>query len=118
MLVIGYGPVLLGQAWRAAEKLALAGTSVRLVNLPWLNRVDDDWLRETVRDFSKIVTLDNHYVAGGQGEMLAAHLARLGIAARVQSLGILDFPRCGQHDEVLRAHGLDADSLATAFAAQ
>ena len=100
-----------------AEKLAAAGVSVRLVNLPWLNRVDDGWLRETVRGFTRIITLDNHYVAGGQGEMIAAHLARLGIAARVQSLGVLDFPRCGQHDEVLRAHGLDADSLAAVFAA-
>lgn len=116
VLVIGYGPVLLGQAWRAAEKLAAEGTSVQLVNLPWLNRVDDDWLRETVRDFARIVTLDNHYVAGGQGEMLAARLSRLGISARVENLGVLDFPRCGQHDEVLRAHRLDAGSLAAVFA--
>ena len=118
VLVIGYGPVLLGQAWRAAEKLSASGVGVRLVNLPWLNRVDDDWLRETAGGFTRIVTLDNHYVAGGQGEMLAARLARLGISARLQNLGVLDFPRCGQHDEVLRAHRLDADSLAAAFAKQ
>lgn len=115
LLVIGYGPVLLGQAWHAAEKLETSGFAVRLVNLPWLNRIDENWLREIARGFSKIVTLDNHYVAGGQGEMLGACIARLGISARVQNLGVLDFPRCGQHDEVLRAHRLDAESLAGAI---
>ena len=58
---------------------------MRLVNLPWLNRVDRGWLREAIGDRRIVVTLDNHYVHGGQGEMVAAAIAELGLepAARV-----------------------------------
>jgi transketolase len=117
VLVIGYGPILLGQAWHAAMKLEKAGVGVQLVNLPWLNCVDGAWLREIAHGFSQIITMDNHYVAGGQGEMIAARLAQLGISARVKNLGIHDFPRCGQHDEVLAAYRLNTEHLAIEFAA-
>jgi transketolase len=118
LLVFGYGPVLLAQACKAAAALRAAGrASVQVVNLPWLNRIDSTWLAGKVRGFSRVVTLDNHYVAGGQGQMIAARLAELGLPVRVTNLGVHDFPYCGQHEEVLKAHRLDAASLAEEFAA-
>ncbi len=40
-VVIAYGPIMLSQAYRAAELLAgRAALEVAVVNLPWLNRVD------------------------------------------------------------------------------
>jgi transketolase len=58
--------------------------------------------------------LDDHYIQGGQGEMVGAHLAELGRAAgtRLRRFGVRSIPACGQNDEVLRAHRLDAESLA------
>jgi transketolase len=118
LLVFGYGPILLAQACKAAAALQASGApSVKIVNLPWLNRLDSAWLAETVRGFSRVVTLDNHYVAGGQGQMIAARLAGLGLPLRVWNLGVHDFPLCGQHEEVLKAHRLDAASLAEEFTA-
>ena len=60
-------------------------------------------------------TLDNHYITGGQGEMLAARIAGLDLekAPRVKRFGLLDLPVCGQNDEVLKFHRLDAESLAS-----
>ncbi len=119
-VVFGYGPVLLSEAWRAAEVLARDdGTSLKLVNLPWLNRVDDAWLRQAVDGHSAIFTLDDHYLAGGQGEMIASRLAELGLSGqiRVRRLGVTGVPLCGRNDEVLRAHGLDSAGLAKAVAA-
>ena len=73
VVVLGYGPVLLPEAWHAVHSLARShGKQAKLVNLPWLNRIDADWLRETVGDARCVVTLDNHYISGGQGEMIAA----------------------------------------------
>jgi transketolase len=59
------------------------------------------------------VTLDNHYVRGGQGEMVAAAIAALGLepAVRVTSIGVTELPECGTNDEVLAYHGLDIDGL-------
>jgi transketolase len=114
-VAIGYGPVLLSQAWRAADLLKdRHKLDVAVVNLPWLSRVSPQWLRETIAGRRAVFTLDNHLVGGGQGRMLAAAIARLGLdkPPRVYCLGVNEFPACGQNDEVLRAHGLDAHSLA------
>ena len=116
--VIGYGPVLLPQAWRAAQLIQeRAGLGVAVINLPWLNQVDRDWLRRTLAHRTAVFTLDNHLIAGGQGRMIAAAIAGLALdrPPAVHHFGLTDFPACGQNDEVLRAHGLDAESLAQAM---
>ena len=110
--LVGYGPLLNANAWHAAERLAREQVSAAVINLPWLNTIDDDWLVETFARFSAVVTLDNHYVALGQGVMIAAALARTGVRARVKSIGLTDVPVCGANAEVLAHHGLDADSIA------
>ncbi len=116
-VLFGYGPVMLPQACRAAELLAEHGIGLKVVNLPWLNMVDAAWLRETVAGCRYVFTLDNHYITGGQGEYLLAAIARLGLTGLegARSFGVTEIPRCGQNDEVLRAHGLDAASLAEAI---
>lgn len=119
VVLIGYGPVLLPEAVAAAEQLREEGIRTRVVNLPWLNRVDLAWLRTTVADARLLVTLDNHYVWGGQGEYLLAQVARLGLerAPRGLPLGVREIPACGTNAEVLRYHGLDAASLADTITA-
>ena len=113
VVIFGYGPWLLSNAWEAAEVLARDAISVRLVNLPWLNRVDPAWLKDTIGGCRTVVTLDNHYLAGGQGEMLGAAIAALGIepAVRVTAIGVSELPECGTNDEVLGYHGLDVAGL-------
>jgi transketolase len=119
-VLFAYGPVMLSQAWRAAELLReRQGFGLRVVNLPWLNLVDADWLMSEIGAVRDIITLDDHYVAGGQGEMLAARMAERGLSdgARVRRFGVVGIPESGQNDEVLRAHRLDGESLAEDIAA-
>jgi transketolase len=113
--MIGYGPVLLTQAYRAAELLTRqAGLEVAVIDLPWLNRVDREWLAEVAGRFPWIFTLDNHYLPGGQGQMILAALAELPRRPlpRVRRLGVTRIPLCGGNSEVLKSHGLDAESIA------
>jgi transketolase len=117
-VVFGYGPWLLSNAWHAAEELQRStGASIRLVNLPWLNRVDAGWLRQTIDESRTVITLDNHYVHGGQGEMVAAAIAELGLAppVRVSRIGVNQLPECGTNDEVLAYHRLDVPGLVEQF---
>ncbi|WP_022662585.1 transketolase family protein [Paucidesulfovibrio longus] len=111
-LVFAYGPVLTEQACRAADQLAAQGIDATVVNLPWLSGVDEQWLREIVGTRDNVLTLDNHLLKGGQGEMLAATAARLGLGARFHCLGLTGKPACGRNDEVLAHHGLDANGIA------
>ena len=112
--IVAYGPVLLSNAWRAAEELAAEGLSTAVIDLPWLNRIDDGWVRDVLGRFPVVVTLDNHYVTLGQGVMIAAALARNRCQAEVHSIGLTDIPACGTNAEVLAHHGLDAQSIAKA----
>jgi transketolase len=112
--LVGYGPVLMTSAWQAAEELRRHGIAAAVINLPWLNRVDDEWAADALRQPSLVVTLDNHYVTLGQGVMVAAAMARTGVRAEVLSLGLTDVPACGTNAEVLAHHGLDAPSIVRA----
>jgi transketolase len=113
-VVFGYGPWLLANAFEAADEVEQStGASIRLVNLPWLNRVDPRWLREVIGGRRYILTLDNHYLKGGQGEMLATAIAELALepTPRILRVGVTSLPECGTNDEVLAHHKLDVASL-------
>ncbi|WP_136810726.1 transketolase C-terminal domain-containing protein [Desulfosediminicola flagellatus] len=112
-VLIGYGPVLLAQAWKAAEILKAEGINVRIVNLPWLNCVDTEWLTKVAIDGCDVlITLDNHYIRGGQGEMISNTLAGcLNVVPEIKHLGVIGIPVCGTNDEVLEAHGLDKKTI-------
>jgi transketolase len=114
VVVFAYGPILLGEAWRAAKKSAVQGLSLRIINMPWLGRFDDGWLASAVAGCKAAVCLDNHFVWGGQGERIAARLAVTGHRLPVRLLGLTEIPTCGRNDEVLRYHGLDAVGIMAA----
>ena len=119
-VMLAYGPVLLGEAVKAAPLLRERhGITLRVVNLPWLNRVDREWFASVVRDVPAVFTLDNHFIVGGQGDMLMRTLAELSDQPKriARRLGLVDIPMCGTNDEVLHAHGLDAESLCGTLAA-
>jgi transketolase len=114
VVVFGYGPWLLANAFEASRQLEQeTGLGVRLVNLPWLNRVEPEWLRQVIGTRRTVVVLDNHYVQGGQGQMLAAAIAELALdpVVTVSRVGVTELPECGTNDEVLAHHGLDVAGL-------
>jgi transketolase len=107
-LLVAAGPVMVSQAWHAAGLLDGDGVGCGVVALPWLRDVDGAWLTE-VAGGRPLFCLDNHYVSGGQGD---AVLAAVGGVLPVHRLGVEEVPVCGTNDEVLRAHRLDARSVA------
>lgn len=109
--IIAYGPVLLAEAVHAATQLDAEGWGrVDVFSMPFLNRIDATWWRDTLKDIPHVLVLDNHYIEGGLGQRLSAALA--GMRHPLKTRGLTDVPVCGTVDEVLRAHGLDAASVA------
>ena len=113
-VMITSGLIGVAEALKAAEHLAADGIRFAVVGLPWLNYVDRDWLATLADGASVLVTIDNHYVAGGQGQMLLATLATLGLKRppRCLALGLENIPPSGQNAEVLMRLGLDGASIA------
>ncbi len=112
VVLFAYGPIMLTEAVKAREELMKKGIKVAVVNYPWLNVIDLTWLRKVLLGKKLVVTIDDHYIRFGAGEMIAAEIARLRIPCPVLSLGLTDIPECGQPDEVLTFHHLDGLSIA------
>lgn len=114
-LLFAYGPVMVHEAITAAGMLKAKGISIRVVNMPWLNRIDKEWFKRTVNAYQEVFVMDNHSLRGGLGDtVLEALNDTTGIGLkRVYKLGIEGYPACGTPIEALRYHGLDRDSIAT-----
>jgi transketolase len=108
-LLFAYGPVMLHEALTAGELLS---GRLAVVNMPWLNRVDQDWLAELVEPFGELFVLEDHAPVGALADTLRRHLE----GRSVTVFGVEGWPACGTPPEALRFHGLDASSLADRIA--
>jgi transketolase len=110
--IVAYGPVMLSEAFRAAELLEGRGRSLAVINLPWLNRIDDAWLRESLGGVGQLFLIEDHYPELGQGAFVIQAIARLRLAIEAHVYGVEGIPACGENREVLDHHGLSATRLA------
>ena len=113
-ILLAYGPVMLNEALSAAKFLEEKNFHLKVVNMPWLTRVDKSWLEEIVGNCKKIYVLDNHSSYGGLGD---AVLNTIILSDRLKNrpfkkIAIEEYPACGTPQESLRYHGLDGVSLA------
>jgi len=113
VVVFSYGPVILHEVLTAAEILDKKGISVKVVNMPWINRVNKEWVFEVIKEPKAIFVVDNHYIYGGMGDYLlnvfAENLCKTNKI--FHKLGMSQFPECGRPQEVLKYHKLDGESL-------
>ena len=113
-VLLAYGPVLLHEALVAAELLSGEGVDLRVVDMPWLNRVDPDWVSVEIAPYRDVLVLEDHAPVGALGDALRRVLG----AREVTVYGVEGWPACGTPEEVLRFHRLDGASLAGRIAAQ
>ncbi|GAA4064207.1 transketolase C-terminal domain-containing protein [Streptomyces shaanxiensis] len=119
-MAIGSGPIVLTQLMRAARLLAAEGIELTVVDLPWLNRIDSDWLADVTAGTDELFVVENHYTHGGQADLIARTLLERG-SEKVPAfcgIGLTEVPKCGTEAEVLDAHGLSAEQLAKRFQAR
>lgn len=116
-VIIAYGPVMLSAAVQAAQMLKSEhGVSTKVINLPWLNTVDADWLAEILGNCKSVFSIDNHYLIGGQGDRLADAMASKGLShTKLHRLGLNDIPECGTNQEILNEQMLDRDGLVSSI---
>jgi len=113
-VLFSYGPVMLHEALVAADYLNKIGFGLKIVNMPWLNKIDKVWLKEIVKNQKRIFVLEDHSAVGGLGDRLLNTLVEIGEISGKEfiNFGLREYPECGTPLEVLEFHQLDGKSLA------
>ena len=107
--VIGAG-VTLFEALKAYDQLKAAGTSIRVIDLYSVAPIDRDGLVKGGRATEgRLMTVEDHYAAGGIGDAVAEAVAGAGLTVR--RLAVREIPRSGKPEELLERFGISAKHI-------
>jgi transketolase len=111
--VIGAG-ITLFEALKAHDALKAVGISIRVVDLYSIQPVDAAALIKAGKETGRLITVEDHYAAGGIGDAVARAVAPAGLT--VTRLAVLEIPRSGTPDELIDKYGISARHIAAAVA--
>ena len=93
-----------------------AGTAIRVIDLYSVSPVDGDALVAAAgATGGHLITVEDHYAAGGIGDAVAEAVAGAGFA--VQRLAVREIPRSGKPEELLDRFGISARHIVDAVRA-
>jgi transketolase len=108
--VVGAG-VTVFEALKAYDELKKAGVAIRVIDLYSLAPVDTHGLVAAARATQgRVITVEDHYPAGGVGDAVAEALADSGYT--VHRLAVREIPRSGKPEELLERYGISASHIA------
>jgi transketolase len=102
------------EALRAAEILTAGGCRATVAVLAHLSFAPSPDLTSLLRRFRVVVTLEDGYISGGLGSLVAEAIAEAGLATRLARCGVSGtFPPFSGSEAYMRAHaGIDGASVA------
>jgi transketolase len=103
--VIGAG-VTVFEALKAYDQLQKMGINIRVIDLYSLQPIDSKSLLRCGRETKRIITVEDHYAAGGIGDAVAASIAEGGFT--VERLCIRDIPRSGTPEQLIDHYGISS----------
>jgi transketolase len=110
--VIGAG-VTLFEALKAYDLLKAEGLEIRVIDAYSLSPIDAKTMTEAGRATGGvIITVEDHYPAGGIGDAVSEAVAPAGYTVR--RLAVTELPRSGQPDELLDRYGISARHIVAA----
>ena len=110
--VIGAG-VTLFEALKAYDLLKSEGIEIRVIDAYSLQPIDTKTMTEAGRATGGvIITVEDHYPAGGIGDAVSEAVAPAGYTVR--RLAVTEIPRSGQPDELIDRFGISARHIVEA----
>jgi transketolase len=113
-LTIVAAGITLGEALAAADRLAEAGTRVRVIDLYSVKPLDAATLTEAAKATGRILVVEDHWPEGGIADAVFTALAEAAVPFAGQSLAVRDMPRSATPEQQLAEAGLDADAIVVA----
>ena len=110
--VIGAG-ITVVEALRAHDELAAKNVHIRVIDLYSVQPLDAAALLRSARDTNgRVITVEDHYAAGGIGDAVAAAIAAGGFT--VQRLAVREIPRSGTPEQLIDHYGLSSRHIVAA----
>lgn len=114
-VVVGAG-VTVFEALKAHDQLKEQGIGITVIDAYSVQPID----AATIIDAAKaaggaVITVEDHYAAGGLGDAVSEAVAAAGIA--VQRLAVREIPHSGQPDELIDRYGISARHVVAAVQA-
>jgi transketolase len=112
--IVGAG-ITLHEALKAADLLDADGIGARVIDLYTVKPVDAACLHAAAEATQgRLVTVEDHWAAGGLGEAVLSAFADVEERPRVVMLAVREMPTSGKPEELLAAAGIDANAIAEA----
>ncbi len=99
--------ITLHEALKAYEILMKEGIAIRVIDLYSIQPLDIATLKKAAKETKVIITVEDHYPAGGIGEAVAAAIP----GSVVQSLAVRKMPQSGKIAELLAYEEIDAAAI-------
>lgn len=97
----------------AIDSLVTAGRSVKHIHVPTIKPLDVDALFGQLEGAADVVTVEEHSVIGGLGDVVASVLAEHGAGARLHKVGLADtWSESAPSDFLLDKYGLSSERVA------
>jgi transketolase len=109
--VIG-GGITVVEALKAHEQLQKTGITIRVIDLYSLQPIDSASLLRCARETKRIITVDDHYAAGGIGDAVATAIAGSGVD--VVRLCVREIPRSGTPEQLVEHYGISSRHIVAA----
>jgi transketolase len=111
VVIVALGPLMVGEALKAADALAAEGISASVIDALTLKPLDTEMILTEARRCGAVVTAENHQIIGGLGSAVAELLAETGVA-RLARVGIQDeFGEVGTQDYLMDRFRLRAERI-------
>ena len=105
---------LVWEAIQAAEALEAEGIKAEVINIHTIKPLDEKAVLESAAKTGAVVVAEEHFVAGGLGELISGVLAA-NKPAPVEYVAIKDkFGQSGTPAALMKAYGLDAENIVAA----
>ena len=105
---------LVWEAIQAAQTLEAEGIKAEVINIHTIKPLDEKAVLESAAKTGAVVVAEEHFVAGGLGELISGVLAA-NKPAPVEYVAIKDkFGQSGTPAALMKAYGLDADNIVAA----
>lgn len=101
------------EAWFAAEQLQTDSIKPEVINIASIRPLDTETIAASIRKTGRIITVEEHSLHGGLGNLVSEIIAQENLQAKLVRLGIPQgqFSKAGPRNEVRAYYKIDKDGI-------